>query len=434
MSKNCPLQAAARARLALRALAVNRLAVTALALAAATLLLPVAPARAAPPAPHPRPAIGHVFIVILENEGYHVTFGPDSPARYLRQLRRQGAVLPNYYATSHFSLGNYITLISGQAPNPATDYDCPNFTEFVATGVSADGQAIGQGCVYPASVATLPGQLESKGLSWKAYMEDMGNQPQRESAGCGHPAIGAPDHTQAAQVGDQYATRHNPFVYFHAIIDLPACVQRVVNARSLLQDLQSVDTTPHYSFITPNLCHDGHDGGGARHCVGGEPGGLVSADRYLRSLVPRILASPAFRQDGLLIITFDESDLEIHTDAAGHPVSASASDAAACCDEPPGPNIPAYRPDTAPAPSAINGPGLVGPGGGRVGAVLLSPFIRPGTVSTVPYNHYALLRSIEDLFGLVHLGYAAQPGLRAFGPDVYTQPDGPGAVSTRRPE
>jgi len=64
----------------------------------------------------------------------------------------------------------------------------------------------------------------------------------------------------------------------------------------------------------------------------------------------------------------------------------------------------------------------------------LDSFIRPGTVSTVPYNHYALLRSIEDLFGLVHLGYAAQPGLRAFGPDVYTQPDGPGAVSTRRPE
>jgi hypothetical protein len=54
-------------------------------------------------------------------------------------------------------------------------------------------------------------------------------------------------------------------------------------------------------------------------------------------------------------------------------------------------------------------PGKTGPGGGRIGAVLLSPLIRPGTVSTVAYNHYSLLRSIEDIFGLPHLGDAAMP-------------------------
>src|SRR6202012_4888592 len=64
-------------------------------------------------------------------------------------------------------------------------------------------------------------------------------------------------------------------------------------------------------------------------------------------------------------------------------------------------------------------PGGVGPGGGRVGAVMLSPFIRPGTTSAVPYNHYALLRSVEDMLGLAHLGYAAEPGLRTFGADVF---------------
>ncbi|HEX9129848.1 MAG TPA: alkaline phosphatase family protein, partial [Gemmatimonadaceae bacterium] len=78
----------------------------------------------------------------------------------------------------------------------------------------------------------------------------------------------------------------------------------------------------------------------------------------------------------------------------------------ACCGEPPGPNT-------------IN-PGVNGPGGGRTGAVLLSRFIKPGTVSNVPYNHYALLRSIEDVFGLHHLGYAGQPGLASFGRDVFT--------------
>ncbi len=382
------------------------------------------PAANAPAQSHP--AIGHVFIVMLENEGYQVTFGPNSRATYLNQLRRQGAFVSNYFGISHFSLGNYIALISGQAPNPATDYDCPEFTEFVASGVTADGQAIGRGCVYPASVATIANQLEARGLTWKAYMEDMGNDPQRESERCGHPQLGAPDRTQLAQVGDQYASRHDPFVYFHAIIDTPSCAQHVVNLRQLSPDLQSIDATPNYVFITPNLCNDGHDGGGNGHCVDGAPGGLQSADRFLHALVPQILASPAFQRDGLLIITFDESDIEADYDAASKAIIVRAGDAAACCHELPGPNIPAYRAGAVGAPNPINGPGLIGPGGGHIGAVMLSPFIRPGTVSRVPYNHYSLLRSVEDFFGVSHLGFAGQPGLRGFGPDIFTQASGAG--------
>jgi phosphatidylinositol-3-phosphatase len=394
----------------------------------ATLVLssqPVGAATAAVAPAAPAPRIGHVFILMLENEGYDVTFGPGSPAKYLNHLRGEGALVRNYFATSHFSLGNYIALISGQAPNPATEYDCEEFTEFVATGIAPDGQIIGSGCVYPASVPTIANQLEAKGLSWKAYMEDMGDDPMRESATCGHPPVGAPDNTQGAQIGDQYATRHDPFVYFHGIIDSPSCAQHVVNLRALGPDLKSAATTPNYVFITPDLCNDGHDGGAGGPCVDGQPGGLVSADRFLRSVVPRIIASPAFRRDGLLIITFDESDIESDYDASTKAVRVRAGDAAACCDEPPGPNIPAYHAGGGIARTAINGPGLIGPGGGRIGAVMLSPFISPGTVSQVPYNHYALLRSVEDSFGLSHLGYAGQAGLRGFGADIFTRPNGP---------
>lgn len=379
-------------------------------------------AGAAANASPPLPPVGHVFIVMLENEGYEVTFGPGSPAKYLNQLQRRGAIVRNYYGISHFSLGNYIALISGQAPNPATTEDCEQFTEFVASGFTADGQAIGSGCVYPASVATIANQLQARGLTWKAYMQDMGSDPARESAACGHPPIGAVDNTQAARIGDQYATRHNPFVYFHSIIDTPACGQRVVSLEPLAADLASIATTPNYVFITPNLCNDGHDGGETGRCVDGEPGGLVSADRFLQALVPRIVSSPAFRRDGLLIITFDESDIAYDFDAASKTTSVRSADAAACCNEQPGPNLPAYQAGGGIARSAINGPGLVGPGGGRIGAVMLSPFIRPGTVSRQPYNHYALLRSVEDLFGLAHLGYAAQAGLAPFGADIFTQP------------
>ncbi|HEX6854603.1 MAG TPA: alkaline phosphatase family protein [Streptosporangiaceae bacterium] len=73
-------------------------------------------------------------------------------------------------------------------------------------------------------------------------------------------------------------------------------------------------------------------------------------------------------------------------------------------------------------------------GGGDTGSVLISPFIKPGTVSTVSYNHYSWLRTMEDLFSVQHqppglddrghLGFAAQPGLAPFGRDVFTNPSG----------
>ena len=369
------------------------------------------------------PPIRHVFVVVLENEEFESSFGDRSPAPYLKALPSQGALLPNYYGTSHYSLGNYLSLISGQAPNPVTNGDCEVFEDFVLTGTTPDGQAIGHGCVYPAGVRTIANQLEDADLSWKAYMEDMGNNPQREGATCGHPPIGAPDNTQVAERGDQYATRHNPFVYFHSIIHTPSCARSVVNLRELAGDLRTIETTPNFVFISPNLCHDGHDGTDGGRCVDGEPGGMIGAGQFMSQLVPQILASPAFQRDGLLIITFDESEIEEQVDSRTGK-STFEGDAAACCDEQPGPNIPAYRAGAVATWERMNGPGIIGPGGGRVGAVLISPYVRPGTVSVTPYNHYALLRSVEDIFGLQHLGYAGQAGLAGFGTDVYTRPTG----------
>jgi hypothetical protein len=343
-----------------------------------------APAAAASP-------VRHVFVIVLENQNASTTFGPGSPAPYLATtLTSAGAFVPGYYGIGHNSLDNYIAMVSGQAPTVATQGDCPDFIDVLPGTPTSDGQVLGQGCVYPASVQTVAGQLQARGLSWKGYMEDMGNNPVRDNGvTCAHPAIGSPDGTQQATATDQYATRHNPFVYFHSIIDNPAgCQARDVPLSRLPTDLASVKSTPNLSFITPNLCHDGHDA----TCADGTAGGLPAADAFLRQWVPQITASPAFQRDGLLVIAFDEA----------------ASDSTACCGEQSGPNTP-----------AAGGP-MGGAGGGRTGAVLLSPFIAPGTVSAQDYNHYSLLRSIEDSFGLAHLGYAAAPGLRAFGGDIFT--------------
>ena len=339
--------------------------------------------------------VRHIFLIVLENQTYDVTFGSNPPAPYLaRTLRAQGALLRNYYGIGHSSLDNYIALISGQAPNEQTQGDCPVVTEFRLRkpGLDAHGQALGTGCVYPAGVPSLPDQLEAAGLTWKGYMEDMGNVPARDSPTCAHSPIGSQEKSYVAVAGDKYAARHNPFIYFHRIIDdASRCNTHVVNLERLAKDLQSIESTPSFSFITPNLCNDGHDA----PCVDGKPGGFGGIDSFLQVWVPRILDSPAYKQDGLLIVTFDESD------------SIGPEASTACCDEK---SLPGER----------QAPGFNGPGGGKIGAVLLSPFIKPGTTSAMPYNHYSLLRSIEDQFGLAHLGYAGQDKLRALGSDVFT--------------
>src|SRR3954451_9981400 len=234
--------------------------------------LGAAPAVAAPP------PIRHVFVIVLENKGFSETFGAGSQAPYLsRQLTGQGQLLTQYYGTAHQSLANYVAMVSGQAPNSQTQSDCQIYTDVTPGTAGADGQAIGQGCVYPGWVKTVADQLGAKGLTWKGYMEDMGTS-------CRHPAFGQRDDTQIARVGDQYAARHNPFVYFHSLLDSGACAANDVPLDQLPTDLGAAATTPSYAFVTPNLCHDGHDS----PCVDGEPGGLQSADAFLRTWVPRI--------------------------------------------------------------------------------------------------------------------------------------------------
>ena len=355
------------------------------------------------------PAVKHVFVIMLENEDYASTFGNPSADPYLaRTLPAQGALLEDYYGTGHESNDNYISLVSGQPPNPQNQADCQAFDDFVGAGSLTGGVETGTGCVYPAGVQNIGTQLSARGRSWKAYEQDMGNDPNRETAACGHPAINAQDQTQTAEAGDGYATRHDPFVYFHSVIDDQTyCDQHVValgttsgampaaaltGETGLATDLKSAATTPTFSFITPNLCADGHDYP-CQNQTGGASA-LADIDSFLSTWVPRITHSAAYRQGGLIEITFDESD-------------GPQSDSSACCGEAPGPSSPL--------------PGITGLGGGKVGAVLLSPFIKPGTVTTTPYNHYSSLASWESLLGLPRLGDAATVS-STFGADVFTRP------------
>jgi len=177
--------------------------------------------------------------------------------------------------------------------------------------------------VQPNTVLSLGDQVSSSGRIWRAYLEGMGDTP------CVHPDNGTADTTLTQTTG--YVTRHNPFVYFHSLVDLSDCQANDLDLSKLPDDLKTTKTTPNLAFVAPAL--------------GDDP------DAFLKTWVPQILDSPAYKKDGVLVIAFLSG----------------------------------------PSPS---------------GAVVLSPYARKASLYAKPYDPYSLLRSIEALFALDPLGQA----------------------------
>jgi phosphatidylinositol-3-phosphatase len=342
------------------------------------------------------PAIEHVFVVMLSDEPYAATFGPESAAPYLaRTLEGKGELLVRYYAVAHEQLADGIALLSGQGPTAATAANCPTYEALAPGTPGGEGQLLGEGCVYPATAPTLPGQLEVKHRTWRAYVQGI-DEPGAAAAACAHPALGAPDPTSATPAAAQpYATFRNPFVYFQALSEAPTCASDDVGLNELGGDLSSAARTPSFSYIVPDRCHDGSPG----PCPTGAAGGLPAASGFLEEVVPKILASKAYKESGLLVITTDEA-----------PSSGEFADSSSCCGLPRFPNLP--------APTGVAA-SLPAEGGGQVGALLISPFVKPHTTSQEPYSHFSLLRTIEDLFELKHLGYAGGAHVSSFEPSLF---------------
>lgn len=352
-------------------------------------------------APTKLPGVKHVFVVMLDDEPYATAFGPASPAHYLTgTLERQGALLVRYYAVAHEQLANAIALVSGQGPTPQTAQNCPTYEGLAPGTAGADGQALGHGCVYPSATQTLAGQLAAKHLTWRAYLEGM-DEPGAGAGGaygaCGHPPLGASDPTAAPAppAGQAYATWRNPFVYFHSLVDSTACASNDVGLDRLKSDLAGATSAPSFAYVVPDRCHDGNP----TPCAPGAPAGMQAADGWLKKVIPQITASQAYKQNGLLVLTVDEA-----------PSSGEFEDSSSCCGQPAFPNLP--------APAGGIGP----PGGGQVGALLLSPFIKGGATVQDTYSHFSLLRTIEDLFKLGHLGYAGGKEVSSFAPALFTKP------------
>jgi PASTA domain len=355
--------------------------------------------------------IGHVWVIVLENHAYESSFTPleGTQSSYLQQLPNQGALLTHYYGTGHSSLDNYVSMVSGQAPQADDQSDCSNYAAMDGSvdtsGTPATNADFGQlmsnagpdappgdnGCVYPSSVNTIFNQLDTANKTWKEYAQDLGggtglsggstlvaphaNQDAGatsnpyNAAECGAPDAGiakAPDqagsytspstgsgsdaNTNFASTSglsgtvDSYVAKHNPLPWFSSLTGTADTAgtdsSGTVNAMNstecnthlgalfgpndqLYNDLQSVSTTPDLSFISPDNCSDGHDaicignnlsGGTSNGFTDGsiqpatnDTGGTAAESSFLSIVVPEIEASPAFKQNGMIVVTYDEA-------------------------------------------------------------------------------------------------------------------------------
>src|SRR5438067_721407 len=121
-----------------------------------------------------------------------------------------------------------------------------------------------------------------------------------QGGACPLPAAGQPDPTGASGA---WATWRDPFLYFRSVTGSASCASANVPIERLRADLASVARTPSVSYIAPDRCHDGDP----TPCTPGAPAGMGPADALLARVVPQILASPAYKRDGLLVITSDEA-------------------------------------------------------------------------------------------------------------------------------
>jgi hypothetical protein len=322
------------------------------------------PPRVAPPAKH-------IFVIMLENHSKSSVLG-DANAPFINQLAKSGAVAENYYGVTHPSEPNYVAAISGS--NWWTNTDDPN-NRFDHTN--------------------LVDQLEAKHLTWGAYMESM-------------PSAGYTGDFWPSSSNPLYASKHNPFVLFTDIRNSPARLAHIKPYTSFATDLQKESTTPDVVWISPNQCHDMHGGvytqvgtGDGSPCPYGSTKDDANdaalkqkADAFVKDAVQTIQASPSWKagMDAIFIVT-DENDF------TGNAQTGGWENADGCCDSP---VLPAGDPVV-----SASWPGGVY-GGGLIPAVIVTNKGKSGGyTSNVPYNHYSLLATIEQEFGLGYLGFAS---------------------------
>ncbi|MBV9291807.1 MAG: hypothetical protein JO222_05095 [Frankiales bacterium] len=246
----------------------------------------------------------HVVWIWMENRSYDEILGSQPGAPRLARYARRCGVATRYYAVGHPSLPNYVAAVTGG-------------TQGITNDCSPSG--------CPVHAASLFGQLTAAGRHWRSWAESMSSRCDTGSYG-------------------RYAARHNPAVYLTRIVSAcRASDRRMGGSHGGFARQLANDALPAFTFVTPNLCDDGHD------CSTGR------ADTWLGGWLDRIVASRAYRAGRTIVfVTWDEG---------------VGSD-------------------------------------NRVATVAIAPTVARHTVTTRHFTHYSLLRTTEENLGLRLLGNA----------------------------
>ncbi len=325
-------------------------------------------AGAAPATAADMPRYDHIVVIVEEN---HTTDEIIGTAPTITQLSKTYGFASNYFGIRHPSEPNYVAMIGGDTFGIRDDdafYCKPGSKAF---GCEKAGAA--DYVDHTVSGPSLATQLEAKGLTWKGYFEDIPEPLAFRWPSPQSPVAGKPD--------SLYAAKHNGFITFKSVQDDPKKAGKIVGFDVLERDI-AAGALPAFALVVPNQCNDmhglrGHDV--PPDCIGKNSDGLIDrADRTLAHIVDAVLAGPQWKAPGntAIVITFDENDDDR---ASPRPNG--------CCGSVAG------DPDH--------------PGGGWIPTIVIANHGPRGLVDPTPYNHYSLLRTVEDAFGVAeHLRHA----------------------------
>jgi hypothetical protein len=326
-------------------------------------------ARADASADRAVPRYSHIFVIVEENKNYEQILDP-AIAPNISALAAAYGNATQFFGEVHPSEANYVALLGGDTFGIHDDdgFSCrPGSTGELCGGASAPGYVD-----HTLKARHLGDQLVAAGLTWKGYYESL-------------PAPGALDFTASDPKFDNgtkktalYASKHSGFLNFASVQADPRRAWHVVGFDQFETDL-AADTLPTFALIVPNQCNEMHGLKGANvpaDCDGANVGPLIArGDRVVGDLVRKLQATAAWksRQNVAIVITFDEG---------------TGKTREGCC---------AVTPD---APSNF--------GGGHIPTIVITNHGPRGVRDDTPYNHYSLLRTMEDAFGVrPYLGHAA---------------------------
>jgi hypothetical protein len=313
----------------------------------------------------------HIFVIVAENLGAGRIIGNDA-APNINRLAKDHGLATQFYGEVHPSEGNYVAILGGDTFGI---HDDDGF--YCKPGMKADGCANSDRPDYVDHTVPAPSlvdQLAAHGFSWKGYFEDI---PAPGSPVFRWPSLAEP---VAGKPAELYALKHNGFMNFKSVQDDPGRAQKIVGFDVLAQDI-ATGRLPNYAHIIPNQCNDMHGLSKGpdipADCTKTNLNALIArGDAAIGKVVNAIMASPLWSApaNSAIVITFDEDD---HTQGAQ-----------GCC---------AYDPQS-----------VANYGGGLIPTIVVTNHGPHGVTDPTPYNHYSLLRTTEEAFGITpYLAHAA---------------------------